>query len=229
MAGSLAQPDVSRDNRFEYLILEVISQLQSDLMGKVVPAVKHGEQNPFNLQSGIKRLFDQMDRLEELAQPFHGIVLALQRDKHGMGRRQGIDGEQAERRGTINEDEIKVLPDPDERTPEPAFPIVHLDQLHLRPDQIDVGGKDREKGHIRGLNDPGGRDALHQHLVGAFPLILLAETESARRVRLWIGVDKKGAFFGSRNACGQVDRGRGLPHPTLLVRYRDDFAHSNDR
>src|SRR4030042_4038847 len=108
MTGSLAQPNVSRDDRFKYRVFEVLSQLQGDLMGKVVPAVKHGEQNTLNLQFWIERLFDQLDRLQKLAQPFHGIVFALERNKDRMGRGQGIDGEQAEGGGKIDEDKIAI-------------------------------------------------------------------------------------------------------------------------
>ena len=40
------------------------------LMGKVVPAVEHGEQNAFDLQFRIEGLLDQADRFEKLAQSF---------------------------------------------------------------------------------------------------------------------------------------------------------------
>ena len=108
MAGSFAQSNVARNDRLEHLIFEVAPHFMDHLVGEVVSAVKHGEEDPLDLQFWIEGLFDQADRFEKLSQPFHGIVFALERNKHRMGRGQGIDGEQAEGGGTIDEDIIVI-------------------------------------------------------------------------------------------------------------------------
>lgn len=99
MAGSFAQSNVSRYDRLKHLIFEVVFHFLGHLAREVVSAVEHGEQDSFDLQFWIEGLFDQADRFEKLAQTFHSIIFALERDDDGMGCRQRIDCQQAQGRG----------------------------------------------------------------------------------------------------------------------------------
>src|SRR3972149_3439258 len=86
IAGSFAEPNISRNDRPEDLFSKVCSHFLGDLMSEVIPAIEHGEENSFNLQFWIQGLLNQSYRLEELPQSFQGIVFALKRNDHGMGR-----------------------------------------------------------------------------------------------------------------------------------------------
>ncbi len=88
MAGSFTQSNISGDNGPEYLVSEVSLDFLGDLMGEIIPAIKHGEDNSLDLQFWVEGLLDQAYRLEKLAQPFQGIVLALKRNDHGVSSRQ---------------------------------------------------------------------------------------------------------------------------------------------
>lgn len=88
MAGSFTQSNVPGDNGPEYLVFEVFFHFLGDLMREVIPAIKHGEENPLDLQSWVEGLFNQAYRLEKLAQSFQGIVFALERNDHGVSSRQ---------------------------------------------------------------------------------------------------------------------------------------------
>ena len=96
MAGGFAQPDVAWDNCLEHLIFEMAFHFMGDLVGEIVPAIEHGEENSFDLQLWIESLFNQANRFEKLPQSFHGIVFTLERDHDGVGCRQGVDGQQAQ-------------------------------------------------------------------------------------------------------------------------------------
>ena len=96
MTGSFAQSDVSWDDRLKDLIFKVAFHFLGHLVGKIVPAVEHGEEDSFDLQSWVEAVFNQADRLEKLAQSFQGIVFTLEWDDHGVGCRQGVDGQQAQ-------------------------------------------------------------------------------------------------------------------------------------
>ena len=50
-----------------------------------------------------------MDVAEQLAQTLEGVVLALDGHQHLPGRRQAIDGNQAQRRGAVDQDEVEVV------------------------------------------------------------------------------------------------------------------------
>src|SRR4030042_6521499 len=54
IAGSFAQPNISRDDRPEYLFFKVVSHFLGDLMSEIIPAVEHGEETSLNLQFWIQ-------------------------------------------------------------------------------------------------------------------------------------------------------------------------------
>ena len=123
----------------EYLVFEVTFHFIGHLVGEVVPAVEHGEQNSFDLQLRIEGLFNQADRFEKLAQPFHGIVFALERDDDGVGRRQGVDGQKAQRGRAVDEDIVVVGLHLFDQAIQLSFPILLLNQFHFCTDQVGIG------------------------------------------------------------------------------------------
>ena len=85
MAGGFAQTDTAGDDRIENLVFEMAPHLMGHLMGEVVPAVEHGQKDSLDLQLWIEGLFNQADCFEKLAQSFHGVIFALERDDHRVG------------------------------------------------------------------------------------------------------------------------------------------------
>jgi hypothetical protein len=69
MAGGFAQPDVARDDGFENLVLKMAPDFLRHLVGEVVTAVEHGEENAFDLQLRIESLLDEPDRFEAWPEP----------------------------------------------------------------------------------------------------------------------------------------------------------------
>ena len=56
----------------------------------------------------VEVVADEIDGREQLGQSLQGVVLALDRDEHGIGGGQRVDGQQAERRRAIDEDVVVV-------------------------------------------------------------------------------------------------------------------------
>jgi hypothetical protein len=52
------------------------------------------------------------------------------------------------------------------------------------------------------------------------------DADTGGGVRLWIHVYQESGVFRGRQTCCQIDGGRGLPDPTLLIGYRNDLAHA---
>src|SRR3990172_8675664 len=149
MTGCLAQTDVSGNDRLKDLILKVGSHLLSDLMGEIVPAIEHGEENTLDLQLRIEGLLDEPDRFEKLAQTFHRIILTLKRDDDRMRCREGVDGQKAKRGRAVNEDEIVIGLHLFNQTSQLFFTVFLLDQLHFGSDQIGVRDDHIEKAESR--------------------------------------------------------------------------------
>ncbi len=76
------------------------------------------------------------------AKPFECEVLAMQRNDDGVGSYQRVQRQQAERRGAVDEDQIKL---PAKRVEHPAKAILaigHVDELDFRAGEISIGGND---------------------------------------------------------------------------------------
>ena len=89
-ARRFRKTDVARDIGAVGLLLEVFADLLSDFRRQVGPGIVHRQQNAFDLEFRIEQPLDQTDRLQELGDPFQGIVFALYRDQYGIRSRQGI-------------------------------------------------------------------------------------------------------------------------------------------
>jgi len=91
----------------QYLIGEVLAHLRSNLGGEVGAAVVHGQQNGGDDEVGVQVLLDHLDVLEQLAQAFKCVVLALDGNEYLAGRAECVDREQAETRRAVDEDEVE--------------------------------------------------------------------------------------------------------------------------
>ena len=60
------------------------------------------------LQGGIEVLLDQIHDALELREPFQCVELGLDWDHDLGGRGEGVDRDEPERRGTIDEDVVKI-------------------------------------------------------------------------------------------------------------------------
>ncbi len=74
-----------------------------DLVGEIVARVVHGQHDAVDGEPGIERLLHLLDGLQQLRQTFEREELALQRHQDRVRRRHRVDGEQIERRRTIDQ------------------------------------------------------------------------------------------------------------------------------
>jgi hypothetical protein len=68
------------------------------LVRQVRPLVEHAEQDPLQLQARVIGRAHAIDGGHQMAQPLEGVVLALHRDQHRVGRDQRVEREQAQAR-----------------------------------------------------------------------------------------------------------------------------------
>ena len=73
----LGQSDIPRNHRLENLEPVEVPQVGSDRRREVGALVVHGEEKPFNHQSGIVQTPDARERVEELGDAFQGVVFTL--------------------------------------------------------------------------------------------------------------------------------------------------------
>ena len=107
-----------------------------DLVRQVVARIEHREQHAVQQQAGIQGRAHALDRADQIRQAFERVVLGLHRYEHQVGGDQRIDRQDAERGGTVDEDEIVVSADRFDRLAQAQRAILGVDELDLDARQI---------------------------------------------------------------------------------------------
>jgi len=106
-AGRFTQADRSGYDSPEYMVPIVLANFRLDLMSERGAGVEHGQKDAFQVKPGVEFLLDDSECLEQLCKPFHGVVLALDRNEKGAACDQGIQCQQSKGRRTVEEDEVR--------------------------------------------------------------------------------------------------------------------------
>jgi hypothetical protein len=230
-ARSLADADGSGNRRLEDDLLEVGADIPHDGGADIGTDVEHGHEKSTHgegrVGSGLTDLFHDAD---QLAEPLEGVVFALDRDEDLVGGAQGIGHQDAERWGTIQNDELEAA-----RVAHWFQHTAELTQVSLHPCHLDLcAGKvevGRNAGQIRKtrLLD----EILHRGLadhcgIKATPLTCL-EAQGAGGIPLGIQIEQEDGMARLRDGRGEVDRGCRFSDATLLVRDGDDFGLHRDQ
>ena len=80
----------------------------------------------------------RLDRVEQRAQAFQRVVLALHRHDDRVGRGQRVERQQRQRRRAVDEDEVVVVAQRLQRALEPLLAAFLVHQLDLDRGQVDV-------------------------------------------------------------------------------------------
>ena len=96
VAGALRELHVALDHGFEDQFLEMTLHLIIDLVGKSQSAVVHSQQEALDFELRVELALDDLNSIEELTDTLQRKVLALHRNDHRVGCRQGIDSDQTQ-------------------------------------------------------------------------------------------------------------------------------------
>jgi len=95
VAWSFAQSNRTGNHDIVNLLPKRPTDLLNNVRRQFCAEVGHREQNPLDLEIRIERPLDELDRLQQLTQPFKRIILALQRNQNGFCGGQRINGQQS--------------------------------------------------------------------------------------------------------------------------------------
>lgn len=141
----------------------------------------------------------------------------MDRDQYLPRRGQRIDGQQAQRGGTVDKHVVKILEHRLKRAAQPQLPGGGRDQLHLCPRKVDRGGHAEEVFDCRCGDGPLDRDLVHQDLVDRGRYAPAIHPYASRSVRLGIEVHQQHPLVLDCQPRPDVHGRRGLPHAPLLV------------
>jgi hypothetical protein len=228
MARRLGQAHVARDDRAQHLVAEMLGELQRNFVAEVVARVVHGAHEAFDFERGIEAHAHGLDRVEQVGQAFESEVFALHGNEHAVRGGERVNGEQAERRRTVDEHGVVAVAEFGEVILEARFARQRVHELDLGGGEVGAAGQQVEAGFR--LDDRVlDRRFIEQHVAAVRPRGALVNAGSHRRIRLRIHVDEQHAPRRLGERRGEVDRRRRLADAAFLVGDRDDAHHGSAR
>lgn len=217
MAGGFGEADVAGNDGVEDFVLEEFLEILGDLAGEVGAIVKHGEEDAFGSDVVLEGFLDAFDGVHELGNPLQGEEFALDGDEDGIGGDEGVEGEEVEGGGAIDEDISVLLANWGEAGLEAGLALGHLDEFDVDADEGAVGGEEVEA-FAAGFDDGiGGGFFAGEDMVEADVFGVFADAEAGGGVSLGVRVHKEHSKFVCGEGSRQVDSGGGFADPALLI------------
>lgn len=200
-----------------------------NVLGKVGAAVHHGHENAVNLEPGIDLPFHLADGLQQKLQTFSGQVFCLHRDKHPIGGGQGIDGQHAQGRWTVDENVGVIRFDGIQILPQNRLPAYGGYQGYLEGGKIDAGRNQVNslrmvEDALAGLDWLVVEDAAQSGGYSKRQLVRsgMSQTDGQAALRVCINEHNFLSLLCQGNA--QVDTGGGFANAAFLVDDGDDLG-----
>src|SRR3954471_4794729 len=218
----LGQPDGPRHDRATDLVAEVPLHFLNDLVRELRTGVVHDEHDRTELQRLIEVLLDQCDVPQQLAQALERVVLALDRYEDLGGRRQAVHGQQAERRGAVDEDVVVLGLDVLEGLAQLELSAEGRNELDLGPREVQAGGRHEQVAHGGGLDAVVDGGVVQDHLVHGGLQVPGVQPEAGGGIALRVEIDDEHAKALVSERRAEVHGRGGLAHTALLVGDGDD-------
>src|SRR5699024_4746158 len=190
--GGIRETYCSDDGRVEDLIPVGLNEALHDLAGVQRAAVEHGHQDAQDLELEVVTVAHLLDRVHQQREAAQGEVLGLHRDHHGIRAGERADGEQAERRRAVEDDEVVILHHRAQGSNERLFAADLVDELDLRGGEVDI------RGHQVEVLDAAGQDGVEngggivdEEVVDGDVQLLVADPQAGRQRALRVEVDEE--------------------------------------
>ena len=131
---------------FGDLLAEVVLDLLGDGLGELVPVVDHREEDLGDVEPRVDPSPYDVDRLEELAQAFQGVELALHRHEDAVAGGKDVDRKQAKGGRRVEDDPVVVFLDGFEGVAEDELLANGAQEDRLGPGEVERGGDEVEAG-----------------------------------------------------------------------------------
>ena len=173
---------------------------------------------PGDAEGRIELAAEQRERVHEQAEPLERVELALDRDEEGLGRDDGVDGEQSEARRRVDQ-HVVVVASHGLRARTAAGVRDARDRparSPSRPARCRTGTTSRP-GTARAEPRIGEGPAEHDDVVDAGLDAAAVDAEARRRVGLWVDVDQEHLPAHLGQGRPDADGRGGLADTALLV------------
>ncbi len=235
-AGALGQFDVAPDRRVIHasarpscagvtLGFEEVFEVGDDFLGVRGLGVVHAEDNTGDAEAGVDLFADEAHGFEQFAHTLEGEEVGLHGDDDFLGGGQCVEGEQAEGRGAVEEDELVVGAGALDGFGEALVASGLGGEFGLDGGEGGLGGDDVEV--LIDLADAvADVDVVVEEQVvdggvgiGRF---VVFDADVERGVGLGVEVDDEDLASLLGDGRGEVDGGGGFAHAAFLVHQGDD-------
>jgi hypothetical protein len=217
------EADVAGDGGLEEFVVEEGLEVVGDLLGEVGAVVEHGEEDAFEGERGVEGLGDAVEGGHELGDAFEGKVLGLHGDEKTVGGDEGVEGEEIEGWGAVEEDEGVIGPEGGEGLAEFELAAFEGDELDGGADEVFAAGNELEVVDFGGEEGFGDGGMAEEDVVDAEAGFVSGEAEASGGVGLGVAVDEEGGEAFEGDGGGQVDGGGGFADSPFLVNDGDDL------
>ena len=143
-ARRFAETDRSHDLGVKNLGLEGPLEFIHNLAGEPGSGVIKRDKNPQEVQIGVERAPNALNRLRDVREALQSHEFGLDRDQDVLRRRQSIDGEEIEARGRIDDDVGELGSQLGKDGFQAPFAVFELVELELGRGEVHARGQERE-------------------------------------------------------------------------------------
>ena len=173
-------------------------------------------------------MLDTVYGIQELRETFERVVLALKGNEQSIGRYEHVDCDKAERRWTVDNDEVIIFPQHLHCSAHNVIAVSFIYELDFGGCEIRSCTDDIQFLKLNGSLARRSKIRISdEHVVESQRNRFLLESDSTGGVALWVRVDQERALLrGGETGCEIYSGGR-FPHTALLVCDCDYSGHVN--
>ena len=132
----LRDAHIAWDHRLEHLRAKMPAHVRRDEVAKIVALVVHRQHHPVQFEPRVQRPLHALDCAHQLGQALQRVELALQRHQYRIGRDEGVDCQQVQRRRTIDQRLVIVAQPAAYRAAQQEFAPLAMGELELGPGEV---------------------------------------------------------------------------------------------
>ena len=178
-------------------------------------------------QVAVELVADRVDDLHEIGEAFHGVVLRLDGDDHGIRGDQPVHGQEAKVRRAVDQRVVvAALEVASESVAQHLLAAQRREEFSFRHRQVDVRRCDVDPRRLRRNDDlVDRRAAIREDVCHGLVNRVEVDAQPGSEIRLRVHVDAQHAEPLFRERAGQIDGRRCLPDAALLIRDGDHIRH----
>ena len=169
---------IAVDKGIENHLFEMLTHILHHLAGQTETVIVHCDEQSFDGEFGIEASLHNAHGVQQLAETLEGEVFALDGNNHRVGSREGINSDEAQRGGAVDDDVVIVVPKRFEHAGKELLAALLVNKLHFSTHEVDTRRQEVEIGGIGLDNNLVGISLTEDTVVNTFLQLVGVEAET---------------------------------------------------